>query len=112
MSLGSLVTVVAAGAANLSVVILDNGAYEVTGGQQTPATDIRVDYGQVARAARFPTVAQFCSASDWRRNASSVVSAPGPRFVWLRVEAARPDDLLTAPSSMREQIRRLRSELG
>ena len=38
MSLGSLVTVVGAGATNLSIVLLDNGIYEVTGGQKTPAT--------------------------------------------------------------------------
>src|SRR4029450_13535584 len=43
MSLGSLVTVVRAGATNFSIVLLDNGIYEVTGGQKTPATSA-VDY--------------------------------------------------------------------
>src|SRR5262245_33603291 len=35
MSLGCLVTVAASGATNITVVVLDNGLYEVTGGQRT-----------------------------------------------------------------------------
>ncbi|MCA9271116.1 MAG: hypothetical protein KDA41_21690, partial [Planctomycetales bacterium] len=34
MSLGSLVSVVDSGAENISIVLLDNGLYEVTGGQR------------------------------------------------------------------------------
>ncbi len=112
MSLGALVSVAAAGATNLSIVVLDNGAYEVTGGQQTPATKIGVDFGQIARGAGIPSVAQFCTASQWRDGATGVFSARGPRFIWLRVEAARPDDLTSTTVSLSEQLRRLRSELG
>jgi sulfopyruvate decarboxylase subunit beta len=36
MNLGCLVTVVGSGATNLTVILLDNGIYEVTGGQRTP----------------------------------------------------------------------------
>ena len=37
MNLGCLVTIVASGARNLTVVALENGIYEVTGGQRTAA---------------------------------------------------------------------------
>ena len=37
MSLGSLVTVVGTGITNMTIVVLENRIYEVTGGQATPA---------------------------------------------------------------------------
>src|SRR4029453_17123935 len=48
MSLGALVTVVGAGAANLTIVVLDNGLYEVTGGQKTPAAGTSLDLAALA----------------------------------------------------------------
>jgi thiamine pyrophosphate-dependent acetolactate synthase large subunit-like protein len=108
MSLGCLVTVVGSGATNLSVIVLDNGAYEVTGGQKTPATEVDVDFAKMARAAGFRTVAQYGSAREWRSDAAGVLSATGPRFLWLLVDAAQPDDLTSAAIPMQEQIDRLR----
>ena len=35
MQLGSLATVAARGQKNLTIVIMDNGAYQITGGQKT-----------------------------------------------------------------------------
>ena len=57
MNLGCLVTVVASGARNLTLVVLENGIYEVTGGQQTAAAGIAVDFAGIARAAGFVSVA-------------------------------------------------------
>ncbi|HEV3340751.1 MAG TPA: thiamine pyrophosphate-dependent enzyme, partial [Pirellulales bacterium] len=37
MNLGCLVTIAAGGATNLSLIVLENGIYEVTGGQPTAA---------------------------------------------------------------------------
>ena len=37
MNLGCLVTIVASGARNITVIVIENGIFEVTGGQQTPA---------------------------------------------------------------------------
>src|SRR5205814_3577055 len=39
MNLGSLMTVAGSGVTNLTVVVLENELYEVTGGQKTPAAD-------------------------------------------------------------------------
>lgn len=85
MSLGCLVTVTASGATNVSVVLLDNGLYEVTGGQKTPAADIDVDFAGLARAAGFPNVAHFWNLDDWRARAAAILAARGPRFLWLQV---------------------------
>jgi len=50
MNLGCLVTLIDSGAANLSIVLLDNGVYDVTGGQKTAAAREGVDFAGVARA--------------------------------------------------------------
>jgi thiamine pyrophosphate-dependent acetolactate synthase large subunit-like protein len=111
MSLGSLVSVVAARAANLAVVVLENGVYEVTGGQQTPAARANLDYAAIARAAGFPTAREFHSASQWRAEAPGVLAATGPRFICLHVERALPGDLDTKPTPLYEQFEALRSRI-
>jgi thiamine pyrophosphate-dependent acetolactate synthase large subunit-like protein len=85
MSLGCLVTVVASGAANLSIVLLDNSVYEVTGGQKTPASEADVDFAGFARAAGFPNVSHFGELGDFQCRALEVFAARGPRFLWLEV---------------------------
>jgi sulfopyruvate decarboxylase subunit beta len=67
MSLGCLVTTVASGVTNLSILLLDNSMYEVTGGQQTAASRLPVDYAGLARAAGFRQVARFNQLEDWQQ---------------------------------------------
>ena len=86
MNLGSLVTVVSSGAANVTIAVLDNGIYEVTGGQKTAASDVGIDYAGLAQASGFPNVAQFSDIADLRRRAPRLLQQRGPRFVWLQVE--------------------------
>jgi thiamine pyrophosphate-dependent acetolactate synthase large subunit-like protein len=111
MSLGSLVSVVAAGAANLTVVVLDNGIYDVTGGQKTPSAQTPIDFAAVARGIGFPTACAFNSVDMWRNDADRVLASPGPRFIALRVEAAQPADLATAVTPVPDQLVRLRQSL-
>ncbi|MBI2478569.1 MAG: thiamine pyrophosphate-binding protein [Planctomycetia bacterium] len=85
MSLGCLVTVVASGVTNLSVVLLDNSVYEVTGGQKTPACESDIDYAGFACAAGFPNVSHFWDLGDFKRRLQKVFAARGPRFLWLEV---------------------------
>src|SRR5207237_889801 len=56
MSLGSLVTIAAQSPANLRVVIMDNGIYEVTGGQPVPS---RPDFAALAKASGIANVFRF-----------------------------------------------------
>lgn len=108
MNLGCLVTIVASGAKNLTLVVLNNGIYEVTGGQQTPAACVRgnarVDFAALARAAGFESIRHFDRLDAWRRDAADALAMPGPRFIALAVEPVGPNYHLEAPGPMAERL--------
>ena len=110
MSLGCLVTIAASGAKNLTLAVLENGIYEVTGGQQTAGAIAQVDFAAIARAASFPSAFHFDDLADWRQQTAAVLQAPGPRFVSLAVEPVGADYLLPPPA-MKTQIERFRAAL-
>lgn len=91
MNLGSLVTITAESPTNLAVLVLDNGVYEVTGGQFTAGTagarrdQTDIDFAAVARACGFRSVYTFTELAEWTRSSREVLDAPGPTFVWLKV---------------------------
>lgn len=103
MSLGTLVTVIGTGVTNLSIVLLDNGVYEVTGGQKTPATE-RTDFAGFATSAGFSTVEKFTSAESWENKVEQFFQTVGPRFAWLCVEPVTQDYFLDPPIPMDRQI--------
>ena len=107
MSLGSLVTVISVGCSNLSVILLDNSIYDVTGGQKTAASDLDIDYLALAQSVGFPTVAGFCDTESWNRGVEEFLLSRGPRWGWLRVDAALPDDMKTVQEPMQDQLARL-----
>jgi thiamine pyrophosphate-dependent acetolactate synthase large subunit-like protein len=109
MNLGTLVTV-ASNPANLFVVVLDNGIYEITGGQPTAGSG-RIDYAGLAGAAGFQRVYTFDTYEDWQRGASQALAAIGPAFIWLKVEARFGRTAPKAPRPMVEQLTRLRRAL-
>jgi sulfopyruvate decarboxylase subunit beta len=109
MNLGSLATL-AAHPANVYLVILDNGLYEVTGGQATAGAG-RVDFAALARAAGIARVAAFTTLAEWQAGAAGALSGPGPVAIWLRVEGRRGQKTPKPPRSMPEQISRLQTAL-
>ncbi len=118
MNLGSLVTIAASGARNLTLIVLDNGHYEVTGGQQTAAGALRsasgagVDFAALARAAGWPTAEPYQELSDWQAAASQLMTRPGPRFVALAVQGVGDDYHLVPPGPMGPRLRAFREALG
>jgi thiamine pyrophosphate-dependent acetolactate synthase large subunit-like protein len=111
MSLGSLVTISGSRVTNLSIVVLDNGIYEVTGGQKTAAS-AAVDLAEIARGAGIPTIAHFEELAEWRRRAGEVLRRGGPRFICLKV-LPTPQEYLSAPTPpLALQIDRLRQALA
>lgn len=110
MNLGSLVTL-AAQPANLFLIIIDNGLYEVTGGQPTAGTG-RADFAALARAAGIARVYSFDSVADWQTGAADALRDPGPVVIHLRVEGRHGEKTPTPPRSMAEQIERLQGGLG
>ncbi|MAD79297.1 MAG: thiamine pyrophosphate-dependent enzyme [Pirellulaceae bacterium] len=111
MSLGSLVTVVGSGATNITIVVLDNGMYEVTGGQATPATNIPVDFAGLARAAGFPTAVHYSNLNRWRDQAPAGFSSSGPRLMWLQVGPTDSRILKEPSGDIKPRIERLRDAL-
>lgn len=111
MSLGSLVTVVGNGVTNLTIVLLDNGLYEVTGGQETPAARSAVDYAGLARAAGYQTTAEFREIADWRARVTDILASPGPRFIRLVVSVTPHEYLTSSTPPLAEQLAGLKAAL-
>ena len=76
MNLGCLVTIVASGAKNLTLIVIDNGVYEVTGGQRTAGAVAGVDFAGMARAAGFPSVERFDDLDVWQQRPPRCWSNP------------------------------------
>lgn len=110
MNLGSLVTL-SSHPANVYLLILDNGLYEVTGGQPTPGSG-RTDFAGLARAAGIGRVYSFDTFDSWQEGAEGALRGPGPVVIWLKVEARYGMKTPKAPRPMREQMERLRAALG
>jgi sulfopyruvate decarboxylase subunit beta len=106
MSLGCLVTIVASRATNLTLVVLDNRIYEVTGGQATAAAGVPTNFADLARAAGLRSVCAFDDLAQWQRDAAATLAMPGPRFVSLTVEPVGDEYHLPTPIPMAEQVAR------
>lgn len=115
MNLGSLVTITAEQPSNLVLIVCDNGVYEVTGAQPTPASPSgrlrgdRVDFLALARGAGFSSLFRCSTLPEWREQVRSALSgAGGPTFVLLDVDpvpgAGGPRSPGPAPARARQFI--------
>jgi thiamine pyrophosphate-dependent acetolactate synthase large subunit-like protein len=111
MNLGSLVTVAASGAANLTIVLLNNAVYEVTGGQATAAAHSAIDFCRVAADCGIRTVRAFADLSLWRGEAAATLTLAGPRFIELCVSAVKDDFRLESPGPMVPRLEAFRRAL-
>jgi thiamine pyrophosphate-dependent acetolactate synthase large subunit-like protein len=110
MNLGSLVTL-AQNPADVTLVVLDNELYEVTGGQPTPGAG-KVDFAGVARAAGIPQAHAFDDLAAWQAGAAQALTGRGPALIWLKVQGQLGQKTPRPPRAMAEQIARLREALG
>ena len=110
MSLGNLVTM-AHHPANLFVIVLDNGHYEVTGGQPHAGAG-HVDYAAIARGAGIQRTYAFDTLAAWQAGAGEALSGPGPVVIHLKVEALMGQKTPKPLRPLAEQIRRLQAALG
>ena len=118
MTLGTLVTIIAVGAPNLILVVLENRTYEITGNQPVPGGG-RADFAALARGAGFRRVYEFDAASDWEMRLPEVLKGDGPVFAVARVapgndrplrrSSAEPEAYLQV--SLAESARGLRRKL-
>jgi phosphonopyruvate decarboxylase len=117
MNLGSLVTISAQAPANLTVIVFDNGVYEVTGAQPTAAApalrpnSAPVDFAALARASGFTRVYTFDAVESWRNAVGEILNGTGPTFVQLRVEPVADGGLPAFPGPAPDRAVALRAAL-
>lgn len=110
MNLGSLVTL-ANHPAPLYLLIVDNGLYEVTGGQPVVGAG-RTDFATIARGAGIARVYAFDTLAAWKAGAAEALTGPGPVVVWIKVEGRLGEKTPAPPRPMTEQVASLRAALG
>ena len=86
MSLGTLPLIATARPPNLLHIILDNEAYESTGGQ--PAISASVDLATVGKSCGYPQVNRVASREELERALVAYPSASGPRLILVKVAIA------------------------
>ena len=111
MNLGSLVSIAAARATNVVVIVFDNGVYEVTGAQPLPSPG-GVDFAAIARGSGFTSVFEYSDGDRWRNDIERVLNAPGPALAVLHVEPVLGIPGPRSPGPAADRARRLRDALG
>ena len=110
MSLGILVTLAQHPASNLTLIITENGTYEVTGSQPVPGADF-IDYEQLCRGAGLKNVHTISDEADFDAKLDQHFTIEGPVvFIW---KIARAEEPVPKPSHpIRERAHRLRDALA
>ncbi|MDE2580191.1 MAG: hypothetical protein KGL52_01010 [Rhodospirillales bacterium] len=106
MQLGALATVAGRRAANLIVVIWDNGAYQITGGQPTAAAEV-ADIAAIARGAGIAKSAWAADEGDFEEMIARALTEDGPWLIACRIDQARPDSTTERdPARIRDRFMR------
>ena len=110
MSLGTLPLIATEAPPDLVHIVLDNEAYESTGGQ--PSISAEVSLSEIARASGYHTVAQARTDAEIQYALSGFRDTPGPHFLLVKVAIA-PVAGIPRVSHTPEEIRdRLRAHLA
>ncbi len=85
MQLGCLSTVATLKPKNLTMIIMDNGLYQITGGQPTPAAGT-ADYVALARASGLAKCAWAADEQDFDSLVDAALADGGPTFIAARID--------------------------
>lgn len=108
MNLGCLVTL-AQTPADVKLVILDNGLYEVTGGQPVCRAG-QVDFVAMAKATGLEAFF-YENLTAWQAECEKRLQTPGPVVLHLQIEGRLGQTTPKPLRAMAEQIRRLQEYL-
>ena len=89
MQLGALATIATQGPKNLTIIVMDNGAYQITGGQPT-ATAHGTDLVEIARAAGIANAAWAADEADFERLVQLARRGTGPSLIGARIDHNPP----------------------
>jgi thiamine pyrophosphate-dependent acetolactate synthase large subunit-like protein len=85
MQLGSLSTIATLAPKNLTMVLMDNGIYQITGSQPTPAA-AHTDLVAVASASGIANSAWAADEEDFERLIDQSMSASAPALIGVRID--------------------------
>jgi thiamine pyrophosphate-dependent acetolactate synthase large subunit-like protein len=85
MQLGCLSTIASQAPKNLTLVVMDNGIYQITGGQPTPAA-ASTDFVAVAQACGLADSAWAADEEDFERLVDRALAAQKPALIAARID--------------------------
>jgi thiamine pyrophosphate-dependent acetolactate synthase large subunit-like protein len=106
MQLGSLSTIAAQRPRNLTIVLLDNGAYQITGGQAA-ASALGTDLVAMARGAGLAQSAWAADEGDFEEQIARALTEDGPWVIGCRIDNEKPRDTTERdPALIRDRFMR------
>jgi thiamine pyrophosphate-dependent acetolactate synthase large subunit-like protein len=90
MNMGALATVGSYRPENLTIIVLDNGAYQITGGQPTH-TAAGIDLSGVARGCGIESASLVSTLGDFETALDKILGAPGPHVLVAKVDRTLSD---------------------
>ena len=85
MQLGSLSTIATLAPKNLTMVVMDNGIYQITGAQPTPGAAV-ADIVAIAVASGLTPSSWAADEDDFERLIEESMSAAGPTLIGVRID--------------------------
>jgi len=106
MQLGSLATIAGRKQCNLTVVIMDNGTYQITGGQAA-ATAGGADIVAIARGCGLTQSAWAADEGGFEELVEQALQEDGPWLIGCRIDQEKPADTTERdPARIRDQFMR------
>ena len=85
MQLGCLTTIAARAPPNLTIIVFDNGVYQITGAQPTPAAGV-ADIVAIARASGLAQSTWAADEDDFERLVEAALAARVPSLIGTRID--------------------------
>jgi thiamine pyrophosphate-dependent acetolactate synthase large subunit-like protein len=85
MQLGALTTIASQRPKNLVMIVMDNGIYQITGAQPTPAAGV-ADIVAIALGSGLANSAWAADEEDFERLVDDAMAAAGPSLIAVRID--------------------------
>jgi thiamine pyrophosphate-dependent acetolactate synthase large subunit-like protein len=89
MQLGCLATVATLAPKNLTMLVMDNGSYQITGGQATPAAG-GADFVAIARGCGIRSAVWAADETDFEAQIDRCLTTDGPHLIGLKLDDQPP----------------------